>query len=337
MLFIVFLTSFLLADSYSPEQRYIRWVKQWDVVEHPEKNYRFYAEIHHQIAEKVQQFPGVITPFRLGRTVEKRSIWGFRIKNPKHSPSNKILIFAGLHPLEWVGVEAAVDAILTLTDHPPENVEIVVVPIINVDRRLVVEHDLLNNTPKYRRVNSGGEDLNREFELHRNEPTFWRYIFKERYETSSSPLSQPESQALDQLAQEGFNAAVSLHCFGGYIYYPWAGKYTRPEDWRELHEIALLMKNSQPGSHSYRVNQLSHWMRPFRPQGTELDHLYGKYGIRTFLIEMTRSGIQWHDKSTWKDPFRMYNPKDPDLDIARGHNSILSLVYFYNLNSRMNP
>ena len=333
MFYFLFLTSFLFAKTTSSHQRYIRWVQQWDIVEHPEQNYRFYAEIHHQIAEKVRLQPGVITPFRIGHSVEKRSIWGFRIRNPKYTPQAKVLIFAGLHPLEWVGVESAVDALLTLADHPPEYVEVVVVPLLNIDRRLVVEYDLLKDNRKYRRVNSGGEDLNREFEIHRHEQTIWRHVFKERYETSSAPLSQPESQALDRLAQEGFDAAISLHCFGGYIYYPWAGIYKRPPDWREFHEMALLMKSAQPGAHSYRAKQLSHWMFPFRPQGTELDHLYGKYGMKAFLIEMTRSGIQWHDRSTWRDPFRMYNPKEPHLDIKRGSASILALIYFYNFSN----
>jgi hypothetical protein len=329
MFYVLFCIQIIFANNLSPHNRYLRWVQQWDIIEHPEENYHFYSEIHHEIANKVRDSPGVITPFRIGRTVEKRSIWAFRIKNPKTTPNKKILIFAGLHPLEWVGVESAFEALLVLATHPPDNVEVVIIPVLNIDRRLVVERDLMAENRKYRRVNSGGEDLNREFEIHRNEPTIWRHVFTERYETSTHPLSQPESQSLDKLASEGFDAAISLHCFGGYIYYPWAGSYERPPDWRKLHNLALLMKQAQPHNHQYRVKQLSHWMLFFRPQGTEIDHLYGKYGIFTFLIEMTRSGIVWHDRDTWKDPFRMYNPITPQIDISRGRESILSLVRFY--------
>ena len=46
-----------------------------------------------------------------------------------HQQTKKVLIFAGLHPLEWVGIEAAVDSILTLIEYPPKNVEVVVVQI----------------------------------------------------------------------------------------------------------------------------------------------------------------------------------------------------------------
>ena len=75
---------------------------------------------------------------------------------------------------------------------------------------------------KYRRVNSGGEDLNRDFEIHRDATAIWKHLFPERYTTSSAPLSQPESQAIDKLFEQyRFDASVSIHAFGGYIYYPW--------------------------------------------------------------------------------------------------------------------
>ena len=64
MFYILFFTQLLFASMQSPHQRYLRWVQQWDISEHPEENYRFYAEMHHQIAEKVQASPGVITPVR---------------------------------------------------------------------------------------------------------------------------------------------------------------------------------------------------------------------------------------------------------------------------------
>ena len=39
----------------------------------------------------------------------------------------------------------------------------------------------------------------------------------------------------DRLAKkELFDASISLHSFGGHIYYPWAGRYERPPDWKEL-------------------------------------------------------------------------------------------------------
>ena len=52
-----------------------------------------------------------------------------------------------------------------------------------------------------------------------------------------------------------------------------------------------LIRSSTTKSSPYRVKQLSHWYFMFQVQGTELDHLYGKYGTKAFLIETTRSGV----------------------------------------------
>lgn len=329
MFLIFFLYSICFASSSESEQ-YLRWVETLDVVAHPEPNYRYYSEFSAQIAEKIKEKPGVISAFRAGRTVENRSIWGFRVHNPMHTPRYKILIFAGLHPLEWVGTEATVDALLELVDHPPKYTEVVFIPLFNVDRRYVVQKDLIRGNRKYRRSNAGGEDLNREFEIHREPVSPFRYLFPNRYTVSTSPLSQPESQALDRLAKtENFDASISLHSFGGYIYYPWAGRYKRTPDWKEFHELALIMKQAQPNPRPYRVKQLSHWYFMFQVQGTELDHLYGKYGIRSFLIETTRSGVPLWNLKERKDPFRLYNPKDPSLDTLRGKASILALIRYY--------
>ena len=316
----------------SESEQYLRWVSTLAIDDHPEPNYRYYSEFSAQIAEKMMEKPGVVSAFRVGRTVEHRSIWGFRVRNPMHSPRYKILIFGGLHPLEWVGTEATVDALLELIDHPPKYTEVVFIPLLNVDRRYVVQKDLDREKRKYRRSNAGGEDLNREFEIHRDPVSPFQWVFPDRYQVSTAPLSQPESQALDRLAKsEKFDASISLHSFGGYIYYPWAGRYDRPPDWKEFHKLAIIMKQAQPYPRPYRVKQLSHWYFMFQVPGTELDHLYGKYAIRSFLIETTRSGVPLWKLSLRKDPFRLYNPINPSIDIARGKASIIALVRYYDL------
>ena len=329
MFVFVFCINWLFA--FTPmETAYLQWVDSSPKVEHPEENYRYYAELHQEIAQQVRLYPGRIEPLTIGRTVENRSIWAFKIAAPSQNPEFSVLIFAGLHALEWVGVEAAVDSLIHLTQYPPSKTEVIVVPIINIDRRLVVEEDLIKGDRKYRRVNSNGEDLNRDFEIHREATAIWRHLYPERYSVSKSELSQPESKSLDRLGQEYlFDACVSLHSFGGYIYYPWAGRYYPTEDHDQFHQIATIMKAAQKDRHPYHAKQLSHWMFLFRAQGTELDHFYGKYGTLSFLIETTRSGIVWWDHSTWKDPFRMYNPIDPSLDRKRTTASILALVNYY--------
>ena len=295
--------------------------------EMPETNYLRHNQIRAQTADLQRQNPGRIKAEYIGLSVEKRRIWAYRISSPKRVKTAKVLVFAGLHPMEWVGTEVAYKVIEELTAFPYEHVEVVVVPVVNIDRRLLVERELSEGKNKYRRTNSAGIDLNRDFSMHRQPTTFWRHIFPARYQMHEQGLSQPESQALDQLAErEQFDAVVSLHAFGGYIYYPWAALRQRPERWREHHEMATIMQHAQRDPWPYRIGQLSHWMIPFRVHGTELDHFYGKYNSLSFLIELTRSGYVLWQPETFKSDFRMYNPIDPSSDIRRGTDSVLGLI-----------
>jgi hypothetical protein len=111
---------------------------------------------------------------------------------------------------------------------------------------------------------------------------------------------------------------VSLHSFGGFLYYPWGGLWKRPPDDALFAELGTVMQSGQ-GAHSYTVKQLCHWGFLFRIHGAELDHLYGKYGTLAFLIELTRTGIEpTHLKKTWGNYFRRYNPRDPSHTIESG-------------------
>ena len=84
------------------------------------------------------------------------------------------------------------------------------------------------------------------------------------------------------------------------------------------------------GKHPYRAKQLSHWMFFFRAQGTELDHFYGKYDSRAFLIEST-IWIQWWRRDDWQDPFRICIILVNQNDINRCTQSIHALIKHYDM------
>ena len=130
------------------------------------------------------------------------------MKDPKH----RVLVFAGLHAMEWMGLDVSLHSLTTLAEHPPPNVEVVIVPWVNLDKRLLVEQDRINGRQHYRRSNMNGVDLNRDFEINRTATAIWRHVIPHRYTVSPAPLSQPESQAIDGLlASMSFDAAISLH------------------------------------------------------------------------------------------------------------------------------
>jgi len=306
---------------------------------HPERaqDYRFVAQQFQQIEALAQEYPEMITPFVVGHSVERRPIWGFRIAFPGETPTRKMLVFAQLHALEWIGSEVATSYVESLVAYPPEGleslmgglppgVEVVVVPIVNPDGRYRSEQDMLNDRVRaYRRGNARQVDLNRDWTVNREATAVWRHFLPSYYSTTEYALSQPETRALDRLAQEGFDVVVSLHAFGGYIYYPWGGRFYRIDDRDEHERLGQIMADAQDGR-PYKVKQLSHWGFLFRIQGAELDHFYGAYGYNSFLIELTRSGIRPFQPSTWRDYFRWYYPEDPARHVLDGVGSLLALT-----------
>ena len=210
---------------------------------------------------------------------------------------------------------------------PPPGVAITVVPVLNVDGRLKVEADLRNGDDLYRRGNSPNVDLNRDFAVNREARAVWRHLLPRRYVTSPAPLSQPESRVLDALAdRERFDVAVSLHAWGGYFYYPWAGRWERPADRAAFEALGRVIESGQP-TRAYRTHQLGRWAFFFRGHGMEIDHLYGTYGTKAFLVELTRSGRDPWRPRTWGPNFRIYNPEDPAEAVQRGRGALRALAW----------
>lgn len=284
---------------------------------HPEAAYHFAADVDAALAPLVAQRPGVIRPFPVGRSGEGRPIEGFRLVDPGAPVVGRLLVFANIHAMEWVPTEVALAFAEAFVANPVPGVEVVVVPSLNVDGRAAVERDLLaGRTRVYRRGNAAQVDLNRDFPVNRESRAIWKALIPGRYAVSPGPLSQPESQALDRLAaSEPFDAAVSLHAFGGFFYHPWAGRWERPPDRREFGRLGTVMQAAM-ARHPYKPRQLSRWGFFFRGLGMEVDHLYATYGTLSFLVETTRSGIA--GPADLATPFRWYNPRDPAPHAAEG-------------------
>ena len=276
--------------------------------------YRFAGTFYDHIATWVEDRPGRVRPERIGTSIHGRPIWAFHLSHPGKPVTRKVLIMGGIHAMEWVSTEVAVELLLDLAEHgPPVGTQVTIIPLVNPDGRAAVEADLRAGEERYRRGNGRNVDLNRDFAINREPRAFWRKIIGGYYATSKAALSQPETRALDALAErERFHRAASLHSFGGYFYAPWAGRFHRPprQDRREHWALGRAMEQAW-GTRAYRTRQLGRWGFFFRAHGAEVDHFYGRYGTRSFLIEVTRSGIRPLRPKSWKWGFRSYNPEIP--------------------------
>jgi len=276
------------------------------------KDYQFTGHFFSRLAQRAAERPGVLTVEVIGKSVNQVPIVAFHVRDPVTPVSRKVLIFAGIHSLEWISTEVAVRLLEQLIDHPPEGVSVTVIPVLNPDGRARVERDLLAGENRYRRGNGKNIDLNRDFAVHRDAIAIWKAILPRRYASSPAPLSQPETRALDALAaRERYHRAASLHAFGGFFYYPWSGRFARPPHHREFVALGRTMEAAM-GPKAYKTKELSRWGFFFRAQGSEIDHLYGLYGTKAFLVEITRSGLNPFKPKTFKQYFRWYNPKHPE-------------------------
>jgi len=288
--------------------------------EHPERaaGWDFSATLYERLARVVEH--ETASAVLVGRSVEKRPIWGFVVQDPGVEATRELLIIAQLHSLEWIGAEVAVAYLEGLAPDPPPGVRVTVIPIVNPDGRWRSEQDLLaEDVRSYRRSNANGVDLNRDWTVHRESDVIWSKLprTKRHYTTSPAPLSQPETQAVDALAQSAPpDAFVSLHAFGGYVETPWGGVYEPPPDDARLKAMAYEMAEAMP-HRPYRVIQINHFVRTFRALGCEVDHFHAVYEADAFLIELTRSGLTLNPR-TWRDYFRWYNPVDKTEHVENG-------------------
>ncbi len=299
------------------DSAYARWLDQHapSGEPHPMERYHFVEEIHAELGAWVARRPHMVRPFMAGRSVENRPIWGYRVADPGHPVTHRVLVFGGVHALEWISSEVVLGFTRDFIQQPPPGVELVVVPVLNVDGRRLTEKDLLAGEDTFRRGNGHRVDLNRDFAVHHESESFWRHILPGYHGASPAPLSQPESQAIDRLAGLGhFDLAVSLHSFGGFLYLPWSGRWERPDDWPALHALGYAMAAGQ-GAYAYRVLQLSRWGFFFRAQGSEIDHLYGEHGIPAVLVECSRTGLSPFRPGEWTSFFLRYNPRDPSRHV----------------------
>lgn len=255
----------------------------------------------------------------LGATVERAPVVALEV-GPEIAPASTVIL-AGLHPLEWIGVEAALALLARLCADPPENRCIVFVPLVNVDGYRRVEADLRAGRRRWRRFNAHGVDLNR------NWPSFFRgpaatagpLAWLSRLASLTGrggpePWSEPETAAvaslLDRLhARAPIDVAASLHSFGRMLLIPYGGRWRPPARAAELQAMARAV--AARFTHRHRIRQVSHWLPGFFARGIEIDALHDRYGALSLLVECSAGGLALAEPASWLQPFRWYNPADP--------------------------
>jgi hypothetical protein len=246
----------------------------------------------------------------VGRTHEDRPLIRVDIGAP--DAAKVTLAIAGLHAMEWIGVETALAIARRWLADPPRDRRLVMLPLLNPDGYAKVERDLRERRWRFVRTNARGVDLNRNFGTFFRPRLFWPSIFPWLGRSGDAPGSEPETRVtLDALAADRgrIDRAVSLHSFGRKLLLPHGGTWKLPPDYDAL--VALARAVKQGLRHRYSISSAARWMPGTFAYGMELDHFHAE-GIAPLLVECSAGGLSLFDPSTWLHPFRWYNPRDPE-------------------------
>jgi predicted deacylase len=246
-----------------------------------------------------------------GQSVLGRPITALEI-GPAKAPKLSIAM-AGIHPIEWIGVEVLARWLEALIENPPADRRVLVFPLVNVDGFTRVEQDLSRGARRFRRGNANGVDLNRNFPTHFKKLSLVKRMLPWTFRRGTAPLSEPEPRAvterIDRAIRQGATdlRAISLHSFGAKVLFPYGGVWRKTQDHKALRRHAEALARPI----GYRAVQSSHWVPGFFAPGMELDHLYEAFGATALLVECSRGGFMLRRPSTWLSPFQWFNPPDP--------------------------
>ena len=220
-------------------------------------------------------------------------------------------VIAGLHAIEWIGVETALALAAQLAADPPRDRRIHVVALANPDGYRRIEDDLHAKRRRFRRTNANGVDLNRNWPAaFRAVPSWMRRVAGWNW-PGTHPASEPEVAAvvrlLDREVERGatIDTALSLHSFGRKLLIPYGGRWRRPERYAELHARASAVQGRLRDR--YTIDQVSRWLPGAFAYGIEIDDLHERYGACALLVEC-RGGLALG--TLRKGPFFWFNPPD---------------------------
>jgi predicted deacylase len=272
------------------------------------------------LSEVRRAIDAVGKPFVYGRSVRGDELFGTAIG----SGADHVLVVAGVHAQEWIGVETALHLLDGLA--PPDDRTVLVVPVANPDGYLDVENDLRAGRIRWRRANARGVDLNRNFPTHFRRWRIGSILPRaiDIWAPGDAPRSEPEVDALLSLLESRGKIVrtLSLHSFGAKVLHPYCGKWKPPRD-RRAHDAALEIAQRT----GYHAVQGSHWVPGAFAYGTELDHFHEAFGAVSLLVECSRGGIRLRSPSSLFQPFRWFNPPDPARETNALRDALLAYIH----------
>jgi len=279
--------------------------------------YRTWDQVHDAARAVVEAHPGLGERIEYGRSVGGVPLLAYRLGRPGAAARVPAMAIAGVHAMEWIGVET----LLALLQRAAESMAngglvdraITFVPIVNPDGYLHVQADLEARRWRFTRRNGHGVDLNRNFATHFDPRA---RLLEPFFAQGPEPWSEPETRALRDLA-EGVRPLrfVSMHAFGGYFLYPYTGNRRPPPDEPLYERVGKQMQELQP-RYRYRVVRIGKLPKIMWARGSEIDWFRDRFGALSFLIEVSKGGLEARAPFRALDPFCWFNPRDVAAEVG---------------------
>ncbi|KAI6199698.1 Peptidase-M14 domain-containing protein [Aphelenchoides besseyi] len=210
-------------------------------------DYHSYSEIVHFV-ESFRTNDSRVTVQRLGLSTEKRPIQIVKIAARNQRSNKSILIDAGVHAREWIGITSVLHLLANLAQSSdwPDDVNVYLIPIANPDG---YEYSRVSNR-NWRTTRSGprkcGVDMNRNFPFHWRETGTSSTPCTEIF-GGYAPLSEPEAAALANFMRRNkqkLRAYISVHSYQNSILVPFGYQTnTHPKDYDMLLKVGKQMAN----------------------------------------------------------------------------------------------
>ncbi len=273
--------------------------------------YRGYHEILSHIAELCSQNGRSARLCIAGRSVRGEPIVALQLGDPQPTERTRTsVIVAGLHPIEWIGVETALAIISQLREVDLGNRSLMVFPMANPDGLLRVERNLRRGRRRFIRHNARGVDLNRNFDASWGHKNLLARVVPWVFKPGSRAASEPEVASIAyMLGARRVDRALSLHSFGGVVLYPSAHSLWPVADVDEHRQWARSIAR-RADSRAYKCLPSSWFGFGMTMGGLELDWFHERHGALSLLVECSRGGVSLRP-SRLLNPFAWFNPPDP--------------------------
>ena len=268
--------------------------------------YRGYAEI----LEHVQHLANAGYRLEvLGKSVEGEPIFALSLGPESRGTLVRTTVtLSGLHPNEWIGIEAHLATLDLLSGSPWVERSLVAIVVANPDGMRRVEKNLRFGRRRFIRHNARGVDLNRNFDERWGRLGFAQRLLGGLFHPGGGPASEPEIEAVaNRLARCRVDRALSLHSYGGAVLYPSAASTTAIHDEAEHLEWALRIAHAIDPKRPYKAQACAKWAWGMVAGGLELDWFHARHGALSLLIECSRGGVGPFPNRLL-EPFAWFNP-----------------------------